>query len=112
MKTDEKKLLKEIKHIAKNFDNEHAKQSTKRQAFLENPKNADLISDVKLGMRVAKSMYDARKQAGLTQKELAEKLHTRQSYIADVERGRRNITLDTLERFAIACGKHVEIRLA
>ena len=53
----------------------------------------------------------ARKRKGLTQKELAEKIGTKQTYIAQLERGRRNITLATIEKYARACGKRIAITL-
>ena len=42
-------------------------------------------------------------------KELAEKLGTNQTYIAALERGRKNITFSTLARYAAACGKKVAL---
>ena len=53
----------------------------------------------------------ARLAAGLTQKELAERLGTKQTYIAALERGKKNITFSTLARYARACGKKVAVTL-
>ena len=44
-------------------------------------------------------------------KELAERLGTKQTYIAALERGRKNITFSTLARYARACGKKVAVTL-
>ena len=52
-----------------------------------------------------------RQQAGMTQKELAERLGTKQTYIAALERGKKNITFSTLARYARACGKKVAVTL-
>ena len=111
MNIDEKKLQEELDYLKDNFDGEYAKQLAEREAFLNDPANAEMLKKVKLGMKIAKAVYDARISARLTQKQLAEKLHTRQSYIAEVEKGRRNITVSTLERYVEACGKHVELKL-
>ena len=46
-----------------------------------------------------------------TQKELAEKMQVKQPLIAQLERGRGNISIDTIHRFAAACGKKVSITL-
>lgn len=43
-----------------------------------------------------------RKARGLTQQELAEKSNLQLSYISDVERGERNISLETLEKIVVS----------
>ena len=53
----------------------------------------------------------ARKEAGLTQSELAEKLQTQKSAISRIENNSEDVKLSTLERFASALGKKLEIRL-
>ena len=60
-------------------------------------------------MALSKVLYDARKQAELTQMEIAERMQTTQAYIAKMERGQINITLDTLDKYAKACGKELVI---
>ena len=45
-------------------------------------------------------MRDVRKSKGLTQEELAEKCDLHTSYLAGVERGERNVTIQTLEKIA------------
>ena len=111
MTNEDKILAAEIKELQKNGDKVYSKQLAEREALLNDPENVGLVRKVKLGMLVAQAAYKARTSAKLTQKELAKKLHTRQSYIAEVEKGKRNITIDTLERYATACGKHVELKL-
>lgn len=53
----------------------------------------------------------ARKEAGFTQQELAEKLNTQKSAISRIENSSEDVKLSTLERFASALGKKLEIRL-
>ena len=62
-----------------------------------------------MGVALGKAMYKARKEAGLTQKEMARKLRKKQSYISAVENGRKNITFATLARYAHACGKKIAL---
>lgn len=57
----------------------------------------------------AQVLLDARKQAGLTQAELAERLGTDKSYISKVERGLTVPTVSTLYRIAAAMGLRVEL---
>ena len=45
----------------------------------------------------------ARREAlGLTQEDLADRAHIHRTYLSDVERGTRNLSLVNIERFAIA----------
>ncbi len=58
---------------------------------------------------VADAILSARRQAGLTQKELAEKMEATQSVVARLEGGSSNTTLKTLQRVAEATGTHLKI---
>ncbi len=51
----------------------------------------------------------AREKAGLSQAQLAEKLGTDQASISRIERGQRNITLETLAKLAKVLGLRVTI---
>jgi DNA-binding XRE family transcriptional regulator len=53
----------------------------------------------------------ARKESGITQEALAVILHTQKSAISRIENHSDDVKLSTLERFASALGKKVEIRL-
>ena len=56
-------------------------------------------------------LKEARKNAGLTQLDLADKLHTQKSAISRIENHSEDVKLSTLERFASALGKKLEIHL-
>ena len=56
-------------------------------------------------------LKEARKDAGLTQLDLACKLHTQKSAISRIENHSEDVKLSTLERFASALGKKLEIHL-
>lgn len=58
---------------------------------------------------LVQSMIDARMRAGLTQEELATRMHTSQSVIARLEAGRTKPSTRTLERFAQATGARLRI---
>ena len=47
---------------------------------------------------ISEMLKQARKEANLTQSELAEKIGTKKSYISKVENGKGNITIETLIR--------------
>ena len=56
-------------------------------------------------------LKEARKDAGLTQLDIASKLYTQKSAISRIENHSEDVKLSTLERFASALGKKLEIHL-
>ena len=54
----------------------------------------------------------AREEAGLTQDQLAAKLNTKKTAISRIENHAEDIKLSTLEKFAQALGKKLEIKVA
>ncbi len=82
-----------------------------RDAYFENPDNADEVAEMMARMKLVEEMYKARRDAGLTQKEVAERIGTKQAYIAALEKGRKNITFATLTKYARACGKRLTISI-
>lgn len=62
--------------------------------------------------RVAQMIYDARVEAGLTQKQLAKAVGTTQSVISQLESAEyRGHSLSMLQRIAKALNRRVELRL-
>ena len=84
-------------------------EEEERDAYFTDPANADEIAATFARMELVQAMYKARKEAGLSQKEMARRMRTKQSYIAAVERGRKNITFSTLAKYARACGKKIAL---
>jgi transcriptional regulator with XRE-family HTH domain len=62
-----------------------------------------------LEYQVARQVIEARKRAGLTQADLAERMGTKQPHIARIEGGETLPSLDTLNRLAAALGQRLEI---
>lgn len=60
---------------------------------------------------VGEEVRRTRKQLALTQLELASRLGTSQSYVANVEAGRENVTIGKLAQIAAALESTLEIRL-
>ena len=58
---------------------------------------------------IASALIEARANAGLTQEQLAERMHTTQTAIARLESGRAKPSTRTLERFAAATGTKLRI---
>lgn len=65
-----------------------------------------------LAFRLGVMLKEARKEAKLTQKELAEKTGTQKSYISRIERGLSDIQVSTYYRLIeIGLGKHLNISI-
>jgi transcriptional regulator with XRE-family HTH domain len=60
---------------------------------------------------VGEEIRRARRELALTQRELADRLGASQSYVANVEAGRENLTLGKLAQIADALGTALAIRL-
>ncbi len=58
---------------------------------------------------IARAVINARVLAGLTQEQLAQRMHTTQSVIARLEGGRSRPSTQTLERLAVATGTRLHI---
>jgi DNA-binding XRE family transcriptional regulator len=102
----------ELEQIKKMIESgEISEDEKERNAYFTDPANAAEIEEQQAKMDLVIALYEARKAAGLTQKQLAEKLGTTQANIAELERGRRNITFSTLARYARACGKRITVTL-
>lgn len=61
--------------------------------------------------RIGILLQQARKEAGLTQEQVAEQLHTKKTAISRIENHAEDIRLSTLEKYIEAIGKklHLEI---
>lgn len=60
---------------------------------------------------IASQIIHARTRAGLTQQQLAERMHTSQSAIARLESGRGRPSVSTLEKVAAATGSKLRMVL-
>ena len=59
--------------------------------------------------QLAKTLIEARKQAGLSQDQLARRMKTSQFYVARIERGQVRPSTNALGRFSRATGTRLEI---
>ncbi len=62
--------------------------------------------------KIGAMLKQARLDAGLTQEQVAEKLHTKKSAISRIENHAEDIRLSTLESFAAAVGKNLRLEVA
>ena len=106
----ETELAAENDAFWKNLEAEYAEQSRERDAYFTDPANAEEIAAMFARMEILEAMYKARHEAGLTQQQIADKMGTNRTYIAALERGRKNLTFATLAKYAAACGKKVVLQ--
>lgn len=54
--------------------------------------------------RFGQRLREIREEAGVSQEKLAEQAGVHRTYVSSVERGKRNVSLVNIERFAAALG--------
>ena len=79
------------------------------QEKLKNPEFKAEYDALDPEISIMQAMIDARKESGLTQKELSEKTGITQADISRLEKGNANPSLKTLQR--LAAGMNMRIRL-
>jgi ribosome-binding protein aMBF1 (putative translation factor) len=83
-----------------------AEMTTEQRAvFDESYRSASLAA------RVGELIRDARTDAGLTQRQMAERMGTTQAVVARIETGSVGATLTSLQRAADALDRNIEIRM-
>ena len=93
------KNYQNIQNFDQLIDVEHGKIGTESRNSFEEKSQMFIISEM---------LKDARKNAKITQEQLAEKTGTKKSYISRIENGKGNIQLSTLIRlFEIGLNKRV-----
>ncbi|MDX8392819.1 MAG: helix-turn-helix transcriptional regulator [Mariprofundaceae bacterium] len=61
--------------------------------------------------KIGALLRQARESSGLTQEEIAERLHTKKSAISRIENHSEDIKLSTLEKFASVLGRKIEVSI-
>lgn len=75
---------------------------------LEAPGAAERVAEIEDELRLAAGLTALREQAGLSQRELAERLGVKQPRVAAIEKA-RNVTIDVLERYVDALGGKLQV---
>lgn len=77
--------------------------------WMNDPEYRKAYDELEEEFALASAIAEARGRAGLTQEEVAQRMHTTQSNIARLEAGRTIPSTRTLERFARAVGARLKI---
>src|SRR6476659_7693001 len=79
------------------------------EQWMQEQAYSDAYEQLEPEFALARALIEARTKAGLTQEQLAERMHTTQSVIARLEGGHVRPSTRTLERFAQATGTRLKI---
>ena len=95
----------EVSIMAKHYTHE----DMKRELFL-NPKVKKAHEKELRRLMISHQIIELREQHRMSQKQLAERLHTKQQVISRIEKDNYRPSLSTLEKIADLFGKKLEIR--
>jgi len=91
-------------------DRQHRDFNDFLRESLKNPKIKAEYDKLQPEFAMIQAVIDARVKRGVTQKELAQKIGTKQSVISRLESGRANPSVAFLKKLAQALNSHLEIR--
>ena len=83
-----------------------------RKREKRNPNFRKEVDEERRNLRIGLRIKELRLEKGITQDQLAQKIHTTKSAISRLENHAESITLATLEKVARALGKEVHIELS
>ncbi|MBL4753437.1 MAG: helix-turn-helix transcriptional regulator [Flavobacteriales bacterium] len=93
------KTMKDAKTFDELLDRKYGKVGAKKRNEFEGKAHMFIISEM---------LKEARKEANMTQQQLADKVNTKKSYISRLENGKGNIQLSTLIRiFETGLGRRI-----
>ncbi|XWK87479.1 MAG: helix-turn-helix transcriptional regulator [Phormidium sp.] len=83
-----------------------------KQMIADDPEIEEMVQESFLNAELAQLIYNARKQAGLTQQQLADRIGTKQSVIARLEDADyEGHSLSMLQKIARALNYRLEVKL-
>src|SRR3989344_7617636 len=95
--------------IGKNKTKEFTTFREIRKERMKDPKFVKACKERELETAILRAIFDARIKKGITQKELAEKIGTKQSSIARFESGKYSSTLSFIQKLASALNVKMRI---
>lgn len=83
----------------------------KHKKLLSDPKYKKAYTELEDEFVIAKELIQARTNANLTQKQIAERMGTTQSVVARIESGNPLPSLKSLIRYAVAVNSRIDLKL-
>jgi DNA-binding XRE family transcriptional regulator len=100
---EKKQAIRQARNYNELLDIEYGKIGTKERDDFEERANMFVISEM---------LKESRREAKITQEQLAQKIGTKKSYISRLENGKSDIQLSTLFRiFQTGLGKQVSLQI-
>lgn len=84
---------------------------THKKLLLKNPEFRKALKETEPEFQIARTMIEARMKKGLSQKELAQRLDTKQSVISRVENAKTTPSVTFLKRAAQALNVSFELQI-
>jgi len=88
-----------------------AAQAKQAAAIRKKPCYNRISEEFDIEYQIARDLQSVRKRNHLTQSQLAERMGTTQSVVSRVERG-SNVSIETIARYASACGAQLTVKVA
>ncbi|MFZ2152799.1 MAG: helix-turn-helix transcriptional regulator [Microgenomates group bacterium] len=82
---------------------------THKKQLLKNPEFKKALVESSIEFQIVKSAIEARLKSGLTQKQLAKKMNTKQSVISRLENVKTIPSISFLKKFAIATNSKLTV---
>lgn len=83
----------------------------REELYAEDPGMESRVNTLVEELHIQSQLYAARKAAGLTQQQVAERMQVNRAFVSRLENHPENIKLATLSKYAQAVGMKVEIAL-
>lgn len=82
-----------------------------RDEWMKDPEFRTQYERLKPEFALAIALIKAREKSGMTQAEVARHMGTTQSVVARIESGQNPLNLKTLQRYAEAVGRRIQVKL-
>jgi DNA-binding XRE family transcriptional regulator len=78
----------------------------------ETPDLSAMVAEELERLHISESLKAARKAAGMTQAQVAERMHVNRAYVAQLEGKPQNVTVATLVKYTNAIGGMIDFKVA
>ena len=83
-----------------------------KELYRENPDLSEMVAEELERLHISESLKAARKAAGMTQAQVAERMHVNRAYVAQLEGKPQNVTVSTLVKYTNAIGGMIDFKVS
>jgi DNA-binding XRE family transcriptional regulator len=84
----------------------------KKELYKKDPELKALVAEELERLKISEALKSARKAAGMTQKQVADRMNVNRALISQLEGRPQNVTVSTLVRYAAAVGGHMDFKIS